>query len=590
MSSTSTSKLECDRYGVPQYSGDAECFEEYEERCWDLFYGRDGQDSLQIATPIHLRAGLSGAAYEAVRKVEHSKLRTAVEGKATEAGMKLFLATLRENIAAEKPVKINELFLTAFYSPSVWRRTGESMQQYIIRREQDFNRLKEASSETNISMNLRCMMLLIFSGLDHREQLSILASVNNEYDFKKVSHALRIQYPTAGTRPVMRKDFLGSGRQSSVPFKPQRWKTNPHKSRSVLAVEDQEIDDEEAFDDAYYEHEEDFDGFDGEAEEAYEAYSDDEELEALMAEMPDCLDNPEAAEALATVAQFRHKKKMFKGGKGKSQPSSPSNSYPFVAKGDIAFDPKSKENRQKAVRFLKSVTPCTSCHQKGHWMGDPECPNSKKGKSKGGGKKTTKGQPSRPKKPSQNLFVLHDSIESADEAENLYVRGHREIEPNAVPVNFAAKTIDIKEVTEELYGDLTEKGNGNLASNSPEVAAPSFTATEFKQTVNECLVNFRETKLCEHATSNGGREREFHRGANGHTRHITCKECNETVIVARRKQPVQLWSYLVQIAMCTKWGPKMRSTALYHRVSSLTSQSLLDNDDFEKKKSCESKS
>ena len=87
-----------------------------------------------------------------------------------------------------------------------------------------------------------------------------------------------------------------------MPFKPQRWKTSPHKSRSVLAVEDQEIDDEEAFDDAYYEHEEDFDGFDGETEEAYEAYSDDEELEALMAEMPDCLDNPEAAEALATVA------------------------------------------------------------------------------------------------------------------------------------------------------------------------------------------------------------------------------------------------------------------------------------------------
>eukprot|EP00434_Breviolum_minutum_P038574 symbB.v1.2.034224.t1/scaffold4384.1/size41667/2 len=528
MSSTSTSKLECDRYGVPQYSGDAECFEEYEERCWDLFYGRDGQDSLQIAAPIHLRAGLSGAAYEAVRKVEHSKLRTAVEGKATEAGMKLFLATLRENIAAEKPVKINELFLTAFYSPSVWRRTGESMQQYIIRREQDFNRIKKASWETNISMNLRCMMLLIFSGLDHREQLSILASVNNEYDFKKVSHALRIQYPTAGTRPVMRKDFLGSGRQSSVPFKPQRWKTNPHKSRRTLMA------------------------FDGEAEEAYEAYSDDEELEALMAEMPDCLDNPEAAEALATVAQV---------------------TLPLT----------------RSPRRTKSVTPCTSCHQKGHWMGDPECPNSKKGKSKGGGKKSTKGQPSRPKKPSQNLFVLHDSIESADEAENLYVRGHREIEPNAVPVNFAAKTIDIKEVTEELYGDFTEKGNGNLASNSTEVAAPSFTATEFKQTVNECLVNFRETKLCEHASSNGGREREFHRGANGHTRHITCKECNETVIVARRKQPVQLWSYLVQIAMCTKWGQKMRSTALYHRVSSLTSQSLLDNDDLEKKKSVKAK-
>lgn len=354
----------------------------------------------------------------------------------------------------------------------------------------------------------------------------------------------------------------------------------------MLAVEDHEIDDEEAFDETYYECEEDFDG---EAEEAYEAYSDDEELEALMAEMPDCMDNPEAAEALATVAQFRHKKKMFTGGKGKSKPQSQDNSYPFVAKGDIAFDPKSKENRQKAVRFLKSVTPCTSCHQKGHWMGDPECPNSKKGKSKGGGKKTTKGQPSRAKKPSQNLFVLHDSIESADEAENLYVGGNYEIEPNATPDNFAEKITDFKEVSAELYGNITEENDGKMASNQAEVAAPCFTATEFKQPMKECLVNFRETKLCEHASSNGGREREFHRGANGHTRHITCKECNETVIVARRKQPVQLWSYLVQIAMCTKWGQKMRSTALYHRVSTLTSQSLLENDGVEEKKAARAK-
>ena len=353
---------------------------------------------------------------------------------------------------------------------------------------------------------------------------------------------------------------------------------NSNKPRSVLAVDDQEIEDEQAFDDAYYEFEEDPGD---EVEEAYEAYSDDEELEALMAEMPDCMENPEAAEALATVAQFRHKKKMFTG--GKSQQSAQNNSYPFVAKGDIAFDPKSKENRQKAVRFLKSVTPCTSCHQKGHWMGDPECPNSKKGKGKG--KKPTKGQSSsKAKKPSQNLFVLHDGIESADEAENLYVRGNYEIEPNDAADYDFVKATDIEKVPEELYGIPTEEDKGKKTSSFSEAAAPSFTATEFKTNVRECLVNFWETKLCEHASSNGGREREFHRGANGHTRHITCKECNETVIVARRKQPVQLWSYLVQIAMCTKWGQKMRSTALFHRVSTLTSQQLLDNDYVEKKK------
>ena len=180
MTSDGLSKVVCDRYGVPQFSGDVAAFEEYTERAWDLFYGRDGQDS-QASTPIHLRAGLTGPAYEAVRKLSHEKLRTVGEGgKATDVGMKLLIQTLKENIATEVPVKINELFFTAFYSPDVWRKPQESMQQYIIRREQDFSRLKESSPETSISDNLRCMMLLTFSGLDHREQLGVLSFVGNE--------------------------------------------------------------------------------------------------------------------------------------------------------------------------------------------------------------------------------------------------------------------------------------------------------------------------------------------------------------------------------------------------------------------------
>ena len=50
------SKLDTDRYGVPQFAGEAELLEEYMKRAWDLFYGREGQDSLQMSTPIHLRA------------------------------------------------------------------------------------------------------------------------------------------------------------------------------------------------------------------------------------------------------------------------------------------------------------------------------------------------------------------------------------------------------------------------------------------------------------------------------------------------------------------------------------------------------
>jgi len=45
-SSSGQCKLDSDRYGVPQYGGEVELFEEYEERAMDLYYGREGQDAL----------------------------------------------------------------------------------------------------------------------------------------------------------------------------------------------------------------------------------------------------------------------------------------------------------------------------------------------------------------------------------------------------------------------------------------------------------------------------------------------------------------------------------------------------------------
>ena len=75
---------------------------------------------------------------------------------------------------------------------------------------------------------------------------------------------------------------------------------------------------------------------------------------------------------------------------------------------------KAKENRRQAVQFLKSVTSCTSCGQRGHWNGDDICPNVKKS-AKGKRKKKPLAPSSPKKKPATSLFVLHDSLESADE-------------------------------------------------------------------------------------------------------------------------------------------------------------------------------
>ena len=43
--------------------------------------------------------------------------------------------------------------------------------------------------------------------------------MNNEYDYKKISHALRIQFPSAAsTRPVVRRDYLGAARGDEEAF------------------------------------------------------------------------------------------------------------------------------------------------------------------------------------------------------------------------------------------------------------------------------------------------------------------------------------------------------------------------------------
>ena len=224
-------KLDVDRYGVPQYSGEPELYEEYAEGAWDLYYGREGNEGQQAASPVHLRAGLSGAAYEAVRKLTHAELMTKDgQVKPVDKGMKLLLATLKDNIGPEKPVKVNELFFTAFYSPAVWRLQSESMQQYIIRREQDFKRLEDALAGAVVPTNLRAMMLLAFGGLDGREQLNVLSSVGNEYDLRKTSHALRIQFPACSGKPVYRKDYLGS-RATGLPPSPPRQRAAPKAGR-----------------------------------------------------------------------------------------------------------------------------------------------------------------------------------------------------------------------------------------------------------------------------------------------------------------------------------------------------------------------
>ncbi|CAE7548475.1 RE2, partial [Symbiodinium necroappetens] len=504
--------------------GEPELYEEYAERAWDLYYGREGNDGQQAASPVHLRAGLGGVAYEAVRKLTHSELMTKdAQGKPMEKGMKLLLTTLKENIGPEKPVKVNELFFVAFYSPSVWRMQSESMQQYIVRREQDFKRLEDALTGATVPTNLRAMMLLAFGGLDAREQLNVLSSVGNEYDLQKISHALRIQFPACSGKPVHRRDYLGCTRASPTPTSPTRTRQKGGKGKgkqrgyALATYEDAEDENEE---DAFLD-EEDQELYD---EALAEGDYEEDPAETLAQEYD--LEDPELAEAFAVLAKKKGNQSTATSRDGSQQ------TFGFKAKGEMTVDQKARETRKNAVRFLKTVTPCTSCGQRGHWSGDPECQNrNKPGKGQG-----LKKKPVPKKRGGHTAMYVEAPAEHADE------------------------TPEEHEAFLTFGGVIPELPNG-LFNNRFEMGTRS----------GEGLMVLKDHDLCEHAEYFGGNEKRFHRSANGFTRAIMCKEpeCGKAIIQAHRKDAVELWKFLVLIAVGTKYGRKARSRALFQYVGRL---------------------
>ena len=75
-----------------------------------------------------------------------------------------------------------------------------------------------------MSDNLRAMMLLVFGGLDSKEQVSVLSSVNNnEYDFGKISHAMRIQFPSAAEDEEMMKHRMMKAMRPVLPHPTMSW-------------------------------------------------------------------------------------------------------------------------------------------------------------------------------------------------------------------------------------------------------------------------------------------------------------------------------------------------------------------------------
>ena len=239
-------------------------------------------------------------------------------------------------------------------------------------------------------------------------------------------------------------------------------------------------------------------------------------MEALVQDM-DFAEDQELAEALATVLQKR--KGAGAGASGKGAPQS----FPFRAKGEMTLDQKAKESRRNAVKFLKTVTPCTVCGLKGHWAGDPEKPG------KGSPGTSPKKRGFAKKKPSPPSAFYVDGTEDAAQEEDFIT---------------------------DLFPALAAKFG--IFSNMFELhgAEP------------ESFMVLRADELCHHATYHGGEEKKFHRSANGHVRQVLCKEdeCDRPVLQGRRKEPVEMWKFLTMDHGCFgnkvgKEGPTPRLAA-----------------------------
>ena len=208
------------------------------------------------------------------------------------------------------------------------------------------------------------------------------------------------------------------------------------------------------------------------------------------------LDDPELAEAFAVLAQQK---------KG----SAPSPGAWDTAQQTFGFT-RRRETRKNAGRFLKTVTPCTSCAQHGHWAGDQECPNrGRKGKGQGIKKKPV------PKKRGGHSSMFVES-----------------------PAEPGGETDFVHEALISFGGMLSEGTPGTFSNRF-----------EMGNHEGEALMVLRNHDLCEHAEYNGGNEKRLHRSANGFTRSIMCKEpeCSGAIIQAHFKDATELWKYMAAV-------------------------------------------
>jgi hypothetical protein len=115
--------------------------------------------------------------------------------KPTAKGVEVLIEYVRQALQQETPIRVTETFELVFHDKTVWRANSESMAAYIVRRKREFDKLKELSSHTEVSDDIKSHLLLKFSGLSPPQRSQVVASCNNQFNLKLIESALRTQFP-----------------------------------------------------------------------------------------------------------------------------------------------------------------------------------------------------------------------------------------------------------------------------------------------------------------------------------------------------------------------------------------------------------
>ena len=368
-------EIVCDKDGVPHYTGRyPSLMKEYRRRvlfCFNNLEG-DGKDATEEARDLEkkkarfakkLLDALHGEAWRACQD-----LLTKADELKKPNGYKLIFECLQ---TIEKAPIIRKTEAFDQYFENCFRRKGQSVDDYLRRRKQDWEDLCDLSDNTSMSEDLRSYFLLKNINLGRDDRRSILLANQSDYTIAGIEKALRVSY-----YDVHEKEKKQSWQPKQD--KPHRLDGGFRKRGWAHLAE--EVDDETAEFEIQEYANYDLDENDMEQEDDEEAYQVEEAYEVEQHSDEGASQDEDVYNAYAAFDKMR---KGYKESRAKLKELQKNRGF-FRAdlRGELTYD-----ERKQAIDKEKQRTRCGTCGHVGHWSGDPQCPRA----SKSGPKKIQSG-------------------------------------------------------------------------------------------------------------------------------------------------------------------------------------------------------